>query len=70
MIGIDSERARSVYGLPANVEALTALAIGYRESPDALPEVLRDRDTTPRTRRPMTEWVYEGDWARPPSWVE
>jgi len=69
MIGIDPERAREVYALPDGVEAVTGLAIGYVAPPDALPETLRERDTTPRTRRPLTETVFSGAWESAAPWV-
>jgi nitroreductase len=68
MIGIDPPRAKELYGLPDGVEAVTGLAIGYVAPTEALPEALRERDRTPRTRRPQAEWVFEGEWERPARW--
>jgi nitroreductase len=70
MIGIDPERAREVYSLPEGVEALTGLAIGYAESPERLPDPFRERDTTPRTRRALEEFVFEGEWSRGAPWAK
>ncbi len=50
MIGILPDKAREVYSIPEGCDALTALAIGYAADPDQLPENLRARDTSPRTR--------------------
>jgi nitroreductase len=69
MIGIDPERARALYRLPDGVEAITGLAIGFAAPADALPETYRDRDTTPRSRRALGEWVFEGTWERAASWI-
>ena len=47
MIGILPDRARELYNIPDGVQPLTALAIGYRGEPDALPEGYRPRDLAP-----------------------
>jgi nitroreductase len=65
MIGILPDRARELDGIPEGFEALTALAIGYRGEVAELPEALRGRDTTPRQRRPLSEFVFGGEWESP-----
>jgi nitroreductase len=65
MIGILPDRAREVYAIPEHSTALTALAIGYAGDPASLPEGLRERDLTPRTRRPLAEFVFGGRWGEP-----
>lgn len=70
MIGIQPERARSLYGIPEGSEALTALAIGYGTEPEDTPEAFRERDLAPRTRRPLRETVFEGSLREPASWLD
>jgi hypothetical protein len=41
---------------------LTGLAIGYSAAPAPLPENLRQRDTTPRTRKGLSQLVFRGEW--------
>src|SRR5687768_4683110 len=53
MIGILPDKARSTYSIPDDVQPLTALAIGYAAAADTLPEKLRARDLSPRTRKPL-----------------
>lgn len=65
MIGIVPERVREVFRVPEDFQPLTGLAVGYLADPGALPENLRARDTTPRTRRPLAETVFGGTWGRP-----
>jgi nitroreductase len=65
MIGILPEKAREVYGIPEDHEAWTALAIGYKGDPASLPERLRERDLTPRKRKPLGEFVFRGNWGSP-----
>ncbi len=62
MIGILPDVAREAYRIPDDVQPLTALAIGYVGDSQSLPEAIRPRDLTPRTRRPLTEFVFGGDW--------
>jgi nitroreductase len=62
MIGILPEKARELYRIPADVQPLTALAIGYAADPDSLPETLRARDVAARTRRPLAEFLFSGQW--------
>jgi nitroreductase len=64
MIGILPDRARELYGIPVDVRPLTALAIGYVGDPTASPKEIRERDLAPRRRKPLSEFVYQGRWAR------
>ncbi len=65
MIGILPERARELYQIPAQTEAWTAMAIGYKANADGLPEGLRERDLAPRQRKPVSQFVFTGTWGRP-----
>jgi nitroreductase len=58
MIGILPDHARQLYAIPEHSHALTGLAIGYLGEPEALPEPLRERDRTLRTRKPLAEFVF------------
>jgi nitroreductase len=62
MIGILPDKARELYRIPDGVQPLTGLAIGYAADPSGLPEKLRGRDLAPRTRRPLAEFVFGGQW--------
>lgn len=65
MIGIDRDRAREVLAIPADATPITGIAIGYPEAGSTkLAQAHRDRDSTPRTRRPLDELVFEGCWGR------
>jgi nitroreductase len=58
MIGIVPETARREFAIPENAEALTGLAIGYRERDEAVGGPLRVREAKTRTRRPLSEFVF------------
>lgn len=62
MIGILPDKVRELYHVPEDVEPLTAIAIGYAADPTQLPEKFQERDTSPRTRKPLAEFVFSGKW--------
>ena len=64
MIGILPDRARELYDIPNDAEALTGLAIGYAAEPGVGPDELAERDQGERTRRPLSEFVFGGMWGR------
>jgi len=70
MIGIMPDRVRDLYRVPEGVQPLTGLAIGYAADADNLPEKYRERDLTPRTRKPLAEFVFGGEWGSASSLVK
>jgi nitroreductase len=62
MIGILPDRARELYAIPDDVRPFTALAIGYAGDPTAFSKEIRERDLAPRRRKPLSEFVYQGQW--------
>ncbi len=56
MAGIDGDAVRSTYDVPEGFEPVTAIAIGY--AADAEP------DDKPRTRKPLSEWVFGGTFGQ------
>lgn len=59
MAGFDKARAQASFALPPDWEAVVMLAIGYRSSPEQLPEPLRRREMAPRERLPLAELIAE-----------
>ena len=64
MIGILPDKARELYRIPDGVQPTTGLAIGYAADPDSLPEKYRQRDLTPRNRKPIAAFVFGEMWGR------
>ena len=62
MGGIVPERARALYGIPDDVEVVTAVAVGRAADPANLSDDLRSRDRAARVRRPLAELVFAGAW--------
>jgi nitroreductase len=60
--GFDVEKARREFLIPQDYEPVAVAAIGYPGTPASLPEKLRNRDASPRQRKPLTSFVFEGGW--------
>ncbi len=65
MAGLMPDKAREVFGIPEGFEAVTALALGYRAESGTGDSSLLARDERPRTRRPLDEFVFGGQWGTP-----
>lgn len=69
MAGFDPETAREVFNIPAGSDAIAAFAIGYPGDPNSLPEPLRSRETAPRSRKPISDFVMTSQWSQPASFL-
>ncbi len=65
MAGFDVEKARADLRIPAGYEPVAMIAIGYPGDTGILPERLRERELQPRSRRPIGEWTFSGQWGIP-----
>lgn len=65
MAGFDVEKARVDLKIPSGHEPVAMIAIGYPGDPAVLPERLRERELRPRSRRPIGEWTFSGQWGVP-----
>jgi nitroreductase len=62
MAGFDPDTTRDVFEIPAGWDAIAAFAMGYSGDPNSLPQPYRDRETAPRVRKPIREFVMSGKW--------
>lgn len=62
MGGFDLDKARETLGIPEGYEPRAAIALGHPGPANALPEELAQRETAPRQRRAVAEWVHYGAW--------
>jgi nitroreductase len=62
MAGILPDRAREIFGIPADWDALTGIAIGYPGDPNSLAEPLRQRELAERTRKSLPSFVFSSSW--------
>jgi nitroreductase len=60
--GFNPETAREIYQIPEGYEPATVVTVGYPGDPQNLPDGLRDRELAPRTRKPLTEFVFTEKW--------
>ncbi len=57
MGGFSADKARQHFALPAELEPVTMIAIGYLGDPGQLPEPFRTRELAPRQRKPLEELI-------------
>jgi nitroreductase len=69
MAGYDVEKARKVFEIPAGWDPVAAIAIGYPGDPATLPEPYKERETAPRVRKPISEFVMSGRWGNKASFL-
>ena len=65
MAGFSAAKAHELFAIPAGWGAVAAIAIGYPDHPDKLPEDLRAKDLKPRARKPQSEFVFSGTFGHP-----
>ncbi len=65
MAGILPERARELYSIPEGWDVVAGIAIGYHGDSSAVSEKLRQRDAAPRSRKPLEQMVFTGQWGKP-----
>ncbi len=64
MGGIEREKIRSTYQVPAFAEPVAAIAIGYLGAASVLSEAYQKEDRAPRVRQPQSAFVFAGTWSK------
>jgi nitroreductase len=62
MGGFSPDKARELFAIPEEHEAVTMFALGYLGDPETLAERQRESELTARTRRPLSEFVFSAGW--------
>lgn len=62
MAGFYPEKVREVFQVPAGWEPGAALALGYAAEAHEVPENLRQKESAPRVRKAIREFVFTGTW--------
>jgi nitroreductase len=62
MAGFVADRARELFQIPEGQDPVTMLAVGYPGEVNDLPEPLRAREMSPRSRKPLAEMAFTGKW--------
>jgi len=63
MAGIVRENIQEDFDIPDDYEIVSAIALGYKLDKDDVPEELKDRENKERTRKPLTELVFDKSWS-------
>lgn len=62
MGGIQPGRGRELFRIPDDFEPVTMFALGYRGDPEQLPESRKRSEHAVRSRKPIDEIAFRGDW--------
>jgi nitroreductase len=62
MAGFQPDKARELFAIPVGYDPVAMIALGYLGDPATLPEKLRARELTPRTRKPLSDIVFGPRW--------
>lgn len=62
LAGIHPELVKQKYQVPDDWQPVSALAIGWPGSPEQLPDALKARETAPRVRKPLKDFVFTEAW--------
>lgn len=65
MAGIYPDKVGELHGIPGDYEVVAAIAIGYPGDPEILPDKFRQRELATRSRRPIADFTFAGQWGRP-----
>lgn len=65
MGGFDATKAAEFLSIPKEYEPVIAIALGYPDRPEILPEDLRKREEFPRSRQPLEKLVFTEAWGKP-----
>lgn len=63
MGGFDKDTANEALGVPSKFRAISMMAVGYPGNSETADKVLKERDSTPRSRKEQTEFVFRGTYS-------
>ena len=62
MAGFDVLKAKEIYKIPTDYEPASGIALGYLGNSQTLSESLQQRESNPRTRKPLDKFVFSNRW--------
>ena len=65
MAGFSPDALRAAFNIPEGFEPVVVFTLGYPGPASDLPDGLREKETAPRVRKPLTEFLFEGAWPTP-----
>jgi nitroreductase len=69
MGGLDKQKAAQIFEVPDDCEVLTAIAVGYMDSPERLPPKFEEMEYKQRSRQDLKEMVYSGRFGQNPDFL-
>lgn len=64
MAGYDLDKARAAFRIPADYNPVAMFAVGYQADPEILDEATKPKELVVRTRRPVADTFFAGDWGK------
>jgi len=65
MGGFDADRLRTAFDIPQQFSLMAMVSVGYPAEISTLSGEVLERETAPRTRRPLGELFFSGAWGKP-----
>ncbi|MGY3087844.1 nitroreductase [Hymenobacter sp. UYAg731] len=65
MAGFSPDAVRTAFSIPEGFEPVVVFTLGYPGPASDLPDGLSEKETAPRTRKPLAEFLFEGAWPTP-----
>lgn len=65
MGGFDADKIRQAFDIPASVECIAMIAVGYATEAHVLEGDMKAKELAERVRRPLSENFFEGGWEVP-----
>jgi len=65
MGGFDADEARKRFSLPEEAMPMAMIAVGHPGDPDLLDDKRRERELSPRKRKPFAQLIFAGRWEHP-----
>ena len=65
MAGFNPAALRTAFSIPEGFEPVVVFTLGYPGSASDLPTGLSEKETAPRVRKPLAEFLFEGAWPTP-----
>jgi len=63
--GFDRDGVAAAAGVPGEISVLVGVAVGVPGDVSQASERVRERDSRPRVRKPLSDWVFGERWGEP-----
>ena len=64
MAGFSPEKASDAFAIPGRYEPVAMMTIGFQAKDNEIPKEFRERELAPRSRRPLGEMFFQGEWGK------